>query len=156
MNARQGPVSLASDRVRLARFGAPLLGLLGVEFLLGMTLDQFVALPTGTWTAILAASPLLDLHLVLGVLLLGFAGNILRISTRMRERRAIAVAALGFLSAVIAVGAGLQFAFGGQAAIDSFAMSVGFLGMVVEAGYLLWRAVPSAARATIPPTSEGA
>jgi hypothetical protein len=153
MSGSSGAAAVRVDRARLARFGAPLLGLLGVEFLLGMTLDQFVSLPTGSPASILAASPVLDVHLVVGALLLGFAGNILRVSIRLQERRTVAFAAVGLLSAVLAVGAGFAFAFGGQTAIDSFAMSVGFLGMVVEAGYLLWRAGPAPTRPPIPSPS---
>jgi hypothetical protein len=156
MSAGSTSPARAADRASLARFGGPLLGLLGVEFLLGMTLDQFVTLPTGSPAMLLATSPILDVHLVLGALLLGFAANILRVSVRVRERRTIAFSVLGLLSALLAVGTGLAFAFAGQAALDSYAMSVGFLGMVVEAGYLLWRAGPSTVRPTAPPSTERA
>jgi hypothetical protein len=150
MNAEPGRTPSVDDRTRLARFGGPLLGLLGVEFLLGMGLDQFVSLPTGTPAQVLAGSPLLDVHLVVGALLLGFAANILRTSIRAHEPRTMVVASVGLVSAVVAVATGLAFAFAGQAAVDSYVMSVGFLGMVVEAGYLLWRYGPTSA----PPSSR--
>jgi hypothetical protein len=137
MTATRSGEGPAEDRRRLAGFGGPLLGLLGIEFLLGMALALFTTLPSSSLPQLLASSPLLDVHLIVAALLIGFASNILRVSIRSGERGAVGFAALGLVSAVVAVGAGLSFVFGGQSPLASFAMSVGFVGMVVEAGYLL-------------------
>jgi hypothetical protein len=155
MSAAADPRAAAA--IQLARFGPPLLGLLAIEFLLGMALNLFVTLPTGSPLHILESSPLLIVHAVVGVLLLGFASNIVRWSVRAGEGIAVAFSVLGLLSAVLAIGAGFAFAFGDQSAVASYSMSVGFVGLVVEAGYLLRRRVAPAGRPRLegPATSEG-
>jgi hypothetical protein len=135
-----GPSADSPDqppRRELARLGAPFLGLVVIEFLLGMALNLSVSLPTGTPVSILEASPLLDVHVVIGIFLLGIAANALRLSVGARESRATFITSLGLLSGVGAFGAGLDFAFGSPSATASYAMSVGFVGLLLEAGYLL-------------------
>jgi hypothetical protein len=122
---------------RLARLGPPFLGLVAIEFLLGMSLNLFVTLPSGSPEHILAASPVLDVHLLFGVLLLGIAANAVHLAAAARTRPAVLVTVLGLLSGLAAFGAGLSFAFGDQSAGASYAMSVGFVGLLLEAGYLL-------------------
>ena len=130
--------------VRLRALGAPFLGLVVIEFLLGMSLNLLVTLPTGSPATILESSPLLDLHVVLGVLLLGISGNAVRLASRSGAPRAIGVTLLGLVSGFTAFGAGLAFAFGDQSPAASYAMSVGFVGLLITAGYLLsLRAAPN-------------
>jgi hypothetical protein len=129
--ASPGPV------LRLGMLGPPLLLLVVLEFLLGMALNLFGSLPTGSPLAVLEASPLLDVHVVFGILLLGIAANALRLAVGTRLPRAVLVTALGLASGVAAFGAGMAFAFGSQSAAASYAMSVGFVGLLLEAGYLL-------------------
>lgn len=135
-----------SPEETLAFLGIPLLVLLAIEFLLGMALALFVNLPAKPAIGVLLSSPWLILHVIVGVMILGITGNALRLSVRLRERRTALVTALGLLSAVVAIAAGLSFAFGGQDAGASFAMSVGFVGVLAEAGFLLIR--PSISSAT--------
>lgn len=127
----------AGPRSRLGSLGGPFLALVVLEFLLGMALNLFGSLPTGSPWAVLTSSPLLDVHLVVGFLLLGIAANAVRTSVLARLRGALIVTSLGFLFGLAAFFAGLSFAFGDPSSGASYAMSVGFAGLVVEAGYLL-------------------
>jgi hypothetical protein len=133
MNADLGPGRWA----QLGRLGPPYLGLVVIEFLLGMSLNLFVVLPTGAPASILASSPLLDIHLVVGVLLLGIATNAVRLAARARSGTALVASGVGLVSGVGAFAAGMAFAFGGPSNIASFAMSLGFAGLLVAAGYLM-------------------
>ncbi len=132
MSAVPDPDRLA----RLGQLGPPYLALVLIEFLLGMLLNLFAALPSGSPTSILAASPLLDVHVAIGVLLLGIGANSVRLASATRSRAALVVSSVGVVSGVGAVVAGMAFAFGSQSPLASFAMSVGFVGLLVAAGYL--------------------
>jgi hypothetical protein len=135
-----GPIADASANRHaraLARLGVPFLVLAIIEFLLGMSLNLFVTLPTGSPVSILEASPWLDVHVVFGIGLLGMAANALRLSIRAGPPRALLVTALGLFSGVAAFGAGMAFAFGSPSATASYAMSIGFVGLLLEAGFLL-------------------
>lgn len=128
---------MAPDRTRLSYLGVPLLGLLAVQFLLGMDLNLYVTLPTGSPGAILESNLVLLLHVAVAVLLLGLGANIVRVAIRAGVRRDVAVSLLGLASLAVAFAAGLWFAFGTGGNAASFAMSGGFVGAVLEAGYLL-------------------
>jgi hypothetical protein len=141
---------------RAGQLGPAFLGLVVLEFLLGMSLNLFVSLPTGTPAQILAASPVLDAHVVFGVLLLGISANALRFAAGARSARAALVTGLGLASGILAFGAGLAFAFGSPTATASYAMSVGFVGLLIEAGYLLsLRAEPARQLAVAAPAPGG-
>jgi uncharacterized membrane protein len=129
----------ARDGPRLPTLGAAMLGLLVIEFLLGMALALFLALPTGGPLTVLAASPLLWLHILVGFLLIGITANALRWTVGRTPRAAQAITALGFASAIGAFLAGMAFTFGDQSPGASYAMSVGFVGVLLDAGYLLAR-----------------
>ncbi len=137
MTAALLPGGTPDRLLRLQALGFPFLGLLAVEFLLGMLLNLLVPLPSGSPSSILQASPLLDIHVVFGLLLLGISVNALRLAAGARHLRATVFTGLGMASGVAAFAAGLDFAFGGQSAGASYAMSVGFIGLLLEAGYLL-------------------
>jgi hypothetical protein len=144
---------------RLATLGVPMLGLLAVEFLLGMALALYVVLPSGSPLTILASSPLLWVHILVGFLLIGITANAFRWTLHGAPRAAQLMTALGLVSAVGAFLAGMAFAFGDQSATASYAMSVGFVGVLVDAGYLLARgpqlAMNPLAPARVPAPSEG-
>lgn len=122
---------------RPVSLGAAMLGLLVLEFLLGMALALFVTLPSGSPLTILASSPLLAVHVVVGLALIAITANALRWTLGSASNTAKGVATLGLVSAVGAFLAGMAFAFGDQSAIASYAMSVGFAGVLLDAGYLL-------------------
>lgn len=129
----------ASDPIsRLASLGGPFLVLVVVEFLLGMALNLFETLPTGSPGHVLESSPLLLVHLAVGFLLLGIGANAVRWASAAGLRVPTLVTVLGLMSGVAAFLAGLSFAFGDPTSAASYAMSVGFAGLVAEAGYLLY------------------
>lgn len=132
-----GPSPDPDHMARLGRLGPPYLALVLIEFLLGMSLNLFVVLPTGSPLAVLTGSPLLDVHVAFGVLLLGIAANAVRLAIAARIRAPIVVSAMGLASGAGAFVAGLSFAFGSPSALASFAMSVGFVGLLVAAGFLM-------------------
>ncbi|MCI4319118.1 MAG: hypothetical protein L3K23_03165 [Thermoplasmata archaeon] len=115
----------------------PLLGLLAVEFLLGMALNLFIAVPSGSPATILATSPWLDVHIAVGVMLLGLLGRVLSLGVRARDRSTAVAGAIGLGSGLGAFLAGLSFAFGGGSAGASYLMSVGFAGLLLSAALLL-------------------
>jgi hypothetical protein len=128
-----------SARRGLSSLGPPYLGLVAIEFLLGMALNVYVALPGGSPLHILESTPLLDVHFVLGFLLLGISARAVALAARAADRPALAFTALGLLSGVAAFLAGLEFAFGGGSASASYIMSLGFVGLLITAGFLLSR-----------------
>jgi hypothetical protein len=117
--------------------GIPLLALLTVEFLLGMALNLFLALPSGSPATILASSPWLDVHIAVGLMLLGLLGRVVALGARQRDRSTVIAGAIGLASGVGAFLAGLSFAFGGGSPLASYVMSVGFAGLLVSAAILL-------------------
>jgi len=138
--------------------GVPLLALLAVEFLLGMALNLLVTIPSGSPATILATSPWLDVHIAVGVMLLGLLARVLTLGTRQKDRSALLAGALGLVSGVGAFVAGLSFAFGGGSPNASYVMSVGFAGLLVSAGILLrprlfGRATPGAGASADAPGS---
>ena len=144
---------------RLAALGGPMLGLLVVEFLLGMALALFVTLPSGGPLTVLAANPLLWVHIAVGFLLIGITANALRWALAGAPRTAQVITAIGFVSAVAAFLAGMAFTFGDQSAAASYAMSVGFAGVLADSGYLLARGAQldarRAERGLAPSSAEG-
>jgi hypothetical protein len=141
----------ARTRALLAVLGIPYLALVLIEFLLGMGLALFVTLPTGSPVQILESAPLLDVDFAVGFLLLGIAARALALSLTLRDRRAVGFTAVGLVSGVGAFVAGLDFVFGGQSASASYVMSVGFVGLLTAAAYLLWRRTNTLADTPNPP-----
>ena len=112
-----------------------LLGLLGVQFLLGMAVNLFVHLsPTGAGMAeMMGNGPLVGLHMMLGLILV--AGAVLGVATALpngRQATACAVVALGGI--LVAGLGGLAFLMGGQRNGASYLMAFGFL--VAVGGYV--------------------
>jgi hypothetical protein len=129
----------ADPVARLGVLGIPFAILLAIEFLLGMTLNLFVALPSGGGAgSILVSDPILVLHLLVGLLPLGLTGRALAMALRLHRPRLVAVTALGLISVVVAFLSGLSFMLGGQSAGASFAMSAGFAGAFLAAALLLF------------------
>ncbi|MGI0070978.1 MAG: hypothetical protein ACRECT_02745 [Thermoplasmata archaeon] len=127
----------AALRARLGYLGVSIVGLLVAEFLLGMALNLFVTLPTGSALHVLESSPVLGGHLLVAALLLGITANATRLALGLRERRAVGGAALALVSAIGATLAGLSFTFGPGGDAASYAMSIGFAGVLIGAGLLL-------------------
>jgi hypothetical protein len=121
-------------RARFAQLGWPLFILVAIEFILGISLGLFVTLPTsGGSLAILESNPILILHFLVAFLLLGILLRIVALAVGLGDRRAIGVGGLGLLSGVVAFLGGTAFTFGGQSAVASLVMSLGFVGVLVTA-----------------------
>ena len=105
-----------------------LLGLLGVQFLLGMAVNLFGPIPSaGAGMAeMMGNGPLMGLHMMLGMILA--AGAVLGVATALPSgRRATACAAIA-LGGILAGGlGGLAFLMGGQSNGASYLMAVGFV-----------------------------
>ncbi len=126
------------SRDELGRIVGPMVGLVALEFLLGMGLNLFGDLPSHPAAGELLADPLLFVHVLVGVLLVGITARATALAVRGPRRSAVPPAVLGVVSAVGAFVAGLDFTFAGLSATASFAMAAGFLGIVVSAVGLLW------------------
>ncbi len=135
----------ASDRSTSGRglaellpfLAGPMLALLVAEFLLGMALNLWVALPSGDGVGALLTSPVLLAHVALAVLLVGISARAVVIARRLDHREAIGASSLALLSAILASVAGWAFTFGGQSAGEAYAMAAGFAGVLVGAFLLL-------------------
>ncbi len=114
-----------------------MLGMLVVQLLLGMALNLYVVLPSQGLVRILESSPVLLLHIVLALLLVGLSARAVALASRAHEARATLGSLLALGSALLATAAGISFTFGSGSPGASFAMSVGFAGMLVGAGLLL-------------------
>jgi hypothetical protein len=125
-------------RGALRTLGGPMLGLLAVQFLLGMTLNLFVTVPSDVrGIAVLWSSPALLLHVIVGVAVVGIFGRGARVAARTQDSRLLATGGLGLVGAVLAFLAGLSFVFEGQTAGASMVMAVGFLVATIVAGIFL-------------------
>jgi hypothetical protein len=125
--ATRGGMTL--DRLAIGMFV-----LLAIEFLLGMVLALFVTLPIGAGVAsILVSAPVLDLHILIALFLIGISLRATTLAIGGSDRGARGAAMLALVSAIIATLAGWAFAFDGQAAGASLVMALGFLGVLVAA-----------------------
>ncbi|MGI0068506.1 MAG: hypothetical protein ACREB9_08925, partial [Thermoplasmata archaeon] len=124
-------------RALLSFLGVPIAALLAVEFLLGMALNLFTTISGGSAVSILSSSPVLVAHIVIAVLLIGITARALALAIRIRERRGVSAAALGFVSGIVATLAGISYTFAAQSTAASYAMSVGFAGLFVSVVLLL-------------------
>lgn len=124
-------------RATLASLAGPIFGLLSIEFIFGMALALYLPPASSGGASIVTSSPVLALHILVAVFLVGITSRALVLALRLGDRRASAAAGLGVLSSLGAFLAGLWFTFGGQTPNASFAMALGFLGVTVAAALLL-------------------
>lgn len=124
---------------------ASMVGVLFVQFALGIYLNLFVALPKlaspGGMMADMGAmmtflTPVMMLHLLLGLVLIAGASLTLVLALRAGRHSAM-VAALGLASTLLAAYGGLSFWLSGQHNSDSFLMAMAWLG-AVSAFLSLW------------------
>jgi hypothetical protein len=118
----------------LERLAIGMFLLLAIEFVLGMTLGLFVTLPVNpNVETVLTSSPVLGLHILVALLIVGIAIRAVALSRRDPSRWPLYGSALALVSAVIATATGWVFAFDGQSPDASFAMALGFLGVLAGA-----------------------
>jgi hypothetical protein len=136
------PAWAARGGMTLDRLAVGIFVLLAIEFLLGVALALYTILPAGAGVvATLTSTPLLDLHILLALLLIGISARATALARGQPDRTLRYAAALALVSAVVATVAGWTFAFDGQAPGASFVMSLGFLGVL--AGAFVLRRRPS-------------
>ncbi|HZY91844.1 MAG TPA: hypothetical protein VFG07_03595 [Thermoplasmata archaeon] len=139
-------MSPSHPRETLSRILWPFLGLLSLEFVLGMTLNLFGPLPSGTGLQLLVAAPVLAAHVLIGVLILGIASRALWLAYRTQDPRLEAAGAASWVFGLVAFVSGMAFVFGGQSAGASYAMATGFLGQLIAVAVLLRMTSESAGR----------
>jgi hypothetical protein len=110
-------------RIRYASLG--LVSMLIIEFILGVVYNLYGTAPTSGKSIGLFSSPVLALHVILGILLFVAAVMLLVRSVGARHRLAIWMAAVGLAGIVAAGGAGLGFAKDGANGA-SLGMSIAF------------------------------
>ncbi len=122
-----------------------ILGFLVLEFILGMTLNLFVAFPNipvgssdQTYFNAIFANPFLLCHFIVGVGLL--LGSIWLLISAIKIRKGLAlVASLGFISVLTAYVSGFEFLLSGfQNDYFSFTMSLGFIAALLAYFWLYW------------------
>jgi hypothetical protein len=118
----------------LPRLAIGMFLLLAVELVLGVVLALFVNLPTGSSVvAILTSTPVLDLHILVALFIVGISIRALALARSSPGPLASYAALLALVSALVATGAGWLFAFHGQDPDASLVMTVGFLGVLLAA-----------------------
>ena len=110
-------------RIRYASLG--LVSMLIIEFILGVAYNLYGTAPTPKKSIGLFSSPVLALHVILGILLLVAAVILLVRSIGARHRLSIWMAAVGLVGIIAAGGAGLGFT-GSGANGASLGMSIAF------------------------------
>jgi hypothetical protein len=148
--ARDEAARRAGHLGRSRRLGFVLLGLLAAEFLAGMALNLYQSLPTGSALSILASSPVLLVHIALGVMILGSSVRAAVDGARSGVRGALVAGVVAAIGSAVAFLAGMAFTFGGQAVASSYGMAVGFAVVLVGAAGLLGLSDREAASAVGP------
>lgn len=120
--ARPSPASRLA-RLRMASFGA--VTMLIIQFILGIVYNLYGTAPTASKSVGLFSSPVLALHVIVGLLLLIAAVMLLVRAIGARHRLTIWMSAVGLIGIVAAGGAGIAFA-GHGAAGSSLGMSIAF------------------------------
>ena len=112
-----------------------MLGLLAVQFLLGMAVNLYITLPpTGfRMTEMMGGGPLVMVHMMLGIILV--VGALLAFATALPCGKWPVVCAVIALCGILVAGiGGLAFLMGGQSNGASLLMAIGFL--VAVGGYV--------------------
>ena len=110
-------------RIRYASLG--LVSMLIIQFILGVVYNLYGTAPTAKKSIGLFSSPVLALHVVLGILLFVAAVMLLVRAIGARHRLTIWMAAVGLVGIIAAGGAGLGFT-GSGASGASLGMSIAF------------------------------
>ncbi|TVZ00437.1 hypothetical protein EAS64_38090 [Trebonia kvetii] len=102
----------AANRIRMASFGA--LTMLVLQFVLGTAYSLYGTAPTSSKSVGMFSSPLLAVHVILGILLVIAAIMLVVRAIQARHRPTIATTSAGLLVILGAFGAGSSFAQDGS------------------------------------------
>ena len=111
----ENPVALnakAANRIRMASFGA--LTMLVLQFVLGTAYSLYGTAPTSSKSVGMFSSPLIAVHVILGILLVIAAIMLVVRAVQARHRPSIATTSAGLLVILGAFGAGSSFAQDGS------------------------------------------
>jgi hypothetical protein len=109
------PVALApkaANRIRMASFGA--LTMLVIQFVLGTAYSLYGTAPTSSKSVGMFSSPLLAIHVIMGILLIIAAIMLVVRAVQARHTPTVATTVLGLLVIIGAAGAGSSFAQDGN------------------------------------------
>ena len=112
-----------------------MLGLLTVQFLIGMAVNLYVTLPSANsgMAGMMRGGPLVMIHMMLGIILI--LGALVAFVTSLPYGRwAIVCAAISLGGMILAGVGGITFLMGGESNSASFLMAIGFL--VAVGGYV--------------------
>ena len=130
---------LHNNNLRLARV---MVGLLVLQFILGMLSNLFVSIPTfEPWRVFHYFGPIM-LHTLDATFLLVFA-ILFMINTRTTRRERM-IGGIGLLGVIIAFASGVIFVNAGQYDIFSFTMSLGFITALIAFCAIAMRQPPHA------------
>ncbi len=126
----------------LPQLAGIVLRMLATEFLLGMILNLYVALPFPSPLDLVAVAgvAVLVLHIFLAFALLVASVRMVTIALRASGRFAVGASAVTAIGVVLAFVAGVDFTGGGQNNGASFLMTVGFFVAMMATSWLLGRA----------------
>jgi hypothetical protein len=126
-NLFQKPAS--KNLLRISRLGSAEIGLLGLQFILGMILNLFVGLPSnGSLTGIppVYAAVLLG-HIIVAFALIAIGALLIVLGFQSKSKVAIVGSLIVLTGVAVAFAAGVIFLYDGQNNVYSFIMALGFL-----------------------------
>ncbi len=120
----------AANRIRMASFGA--LTMLIIQFILGTSYALYGTAPTSSKSVGMFSSPLLAIHVILGILLILAAVMLVVRALQAKATALIATSVIGLLAIFGAFGAGSAFAGSGG---NGASLAMALLAAVAMAAY---------------------
>ena len=147
MSTVETPVALApeaANRIRMASFGA--LTMLVIQFVLGTAYGLYGTAPTSGKSVGLFSSPLLAIHVIMGILIIIAAVMLVVRAVQARHRPTVATTVVGLLVILGAFGAGSSFAQNGSNGASLGMAVLTAVAMLCYAANLVILGKPAAAR----------
>jgi hypothetical protein len=139
---------LLSRRLRVLRGALWLnLALLTLVFLLGMTVNLYLAFPSNLPAQLAMRSPSVQAHMIVATLIVLVGLVALVLSVLERHVWGIATTAAGVALALLAYGGGMGFLNAGYQESASMMMAIGFIGAFIAYGLAAYVTAPKAAPA---------
>ena len=134
----------AANRIRMASFGA--LTMLVIQFVLGTAYSLYGTAPTSDKSVGMFSSPLLAIHVILGILLIIAAVMLVVRAVQARHRPTIITNVIGLLVILGAFGAGSSFTQDGNNGASLGMAILAAVAMLVYAWNLVILGKPDAGR----------
>jgi heme A synthase len=142
-----GPVALtpkAANRIRMASFGA--LTMLFIQFVLGAAYGLYGTAPTSSKSVGMFSSPLLAIHVILGILIIIAAIMLVVRAIQARHTPSISTTVIGLLAILGAFGAGSSFTQNGSNGASLGMTVLAAVAMLCYATNLVLLGKPDASR----------